>query len=66
MLIKVRIDEIRMHLVNVYKSWTLTLIVIEMSFFSSDILYIEKSMYRIIAVNCPSGFVNMFFDLFDL
>ncbi len=63
MLIEVKIDAIKMPLVNVYKSWTLTLIVIEMSFFSSDILYIEKGLYRIIGVNCPSGFVYMFFDL---
>ncbi len=60
MLVKVKIDVIKMHLVNVYKTWILTLIVIEVSFFSPDILYIEKSMYRIIGVNCPSGFVYMF------
>ncbi len=52
MLIKVKIDVIKMHLVNVYKAWTLTLFVIEMSFFSPDILYIEKGLYRIIAENC--------------
>ncbi len=63
MLIKVKIDVIKMPLVNVYKRWTLTLIVIEVSFFSLDILYIEKVLYLIIGVNCPSGFVYMFFAL---